>query len=57
MLESKGTKRTLSALFAVLACAADFIPAVAPFKSVLLEVAGLLGVVGISHAAASSFKK
>ena len=57
MFESKGTKRTLSALFAVLACAADFIPAVAPFKSVLLEVAGLLGVVGISHAAASSFKK
>lgn len=51
MLESKGTKRTLSAVFAILAVAADFIPVVAPFKEILIQVAGVLGVAGIGHAA------
>lgn len=56
MLESKGTKRTLASVFAVLACVADFIPAVAPFKSILIEIAGVLGVVGVSHAAVAKLK-
>lgn len=51
MLESNGTKRTISAVFAVLAVVADFIPAVAPFKEVFVQIAGVLGVVGIGHAA------
>lgn len=51
MLESKGTKRTLSAVFAVLAVVADFVPVVAPFKEIFLQVAGVLGVAGLGHAA------
>lgn len=53
MLESKGTKRTLSAVFAVLAVVADFVPVVAPFKEIFLQVAGVLGVAGLGHAAVS----
>ena len=53
MLESKGTKRTLSAVFAVLAVVADFVPVVAPFKEIFLQVAGVLGVAGLGHAADS----
>lgn len=56
MLESKGTKRTLSAVFAILAVAADFIPVVAPFKEILIQVAGVLGVAGIGHAALAKRK-
>lgn len=56
MFESKGTKRTLSAVFAVLAVAADFIPVVAPFKEILLQVAGVLGVAGLGHAAVARIK-
>lgn len=51
MFESKGTKRSLSAVFAVLAVVADFVPVVAPFKEIFLQIAGVLGVAGISHAA------
>lgn len=53
MLTSKGTKRTIASVFAVLACVAEFVPAIAPFKDILIEIAGVLGVVGIGHAAAS----
>lgn len=51
MFESNGTKRTLASVFAVLACVADFIPAVAPFKEVFIQIAGVLGVAGVGHAA------
>lgn len=57
MLKSKGTKRTLSAVFAVLAVVADFVPVVAPFKEILLQVAGALGVAGLSHAAVAKTLK
>jgi hypothetical protein len=50
MFESKGTKRTLASVFAVLACVADFIPAVAPFKEILIQIAGVLGIAGVGHA-------
>jgi hypothetical protein len=56
MLESKGTKRTLSAVFAVLALVADFVPVIAPFKEIFLQVAGVLGVAGIGHATVAKFK-
>lgn len=56
MFESKGTKRTLSAVFAVLAVVADFVPVVAPFKQVFIQIAGVLGVAGIGHAAVAKFK-
>ncbi len=57
MLESKGTKRTLSAVFAVLAVVADFVPVVAPFKEIFLQVAGVLGVAGLGHAAVAKTLK
>jgi hypothetical protein len=56
MLESKGTKRTLSAVFAVLAVVADFVPVLAPFKEIALQIAGVLGVAGLGHAAVSKLK-
>ena len=57
MFESKGIKRTLSSIFAVLACAAPFIPPLAPFQSIIVEIAGALGAVGLGHAALTSLKK
>jgi hypothetical protein len=56
MFESKGTKRTIASVFAILACVADFVPVIAPFKEVLIQIAGVLGVAGIGHAAASKLK-
>ena len=49
MFESNGTKRTIASIFAVLACTADFIPVIAPFKSLIVELAGLFGAVGLGH--------
>jgi hypothetical protein len=57
MLESRGTKRSLSAVFAVLAVVADFVPVVAPFKEIFLQVAGVLGVAGLGHAAIAKSRK
>jgi hypothetical protein len=57
MLESKGTKRTLSAVFAILAVAAEFIPVVAPFKEIFIQIAGVMGVAGIGHAAVVKSRK
>jgi hypothetical protein len=51
MFESKGTKRTLASVFAVLALVADFIPGVAPYKEILIQIAGALGIAGVTHAA------
>lgn len=50
MFESKGVKRTLASVFAVLAVVADFIPPLAPFKEFLVLAAGSLGASGILHA-------
>ena len=49
MFESKGLKRTLASVFAVLAAAAPFIPPLAPFQQLIVEVAGALGAVGLGH--------
>ena len=49
MFESKGIKRTLSSVFAVLACAAPFIPVLAPFQGLIVEIAGAFGAVGLGH--------
>lgn len=53
MFESKGIKRTLASVFAILAAAAPFIPPLAPFQEVIVQVAGALGAVGLGHAAVS----
>lgn len=50
MFESKGIKRTLASVFAVLACAAPFIPPLAPFQHLIVELAGAFGAVGLGHA-------
>lgn len=51
MFESKGIKRSLASVFAVLACAAPFIPPLMPFQGLIVEIAGALGAVGLGHAA------
>lgn len=51
MLESKGYKRTIASVFAVLAVSARFVPVLAPFSDIFEAVAGAFGIVGISHAA------
>ena len=57
MFESKGIKRTLASVFAVLAAAAPFIPPLAPFQPIIVEVAAAFGAVGLGHAALSRLKK
>jgi Trk-type K+ transport system membrane component len=56
MFESKGSKRTVASVFAVLACVSQFIPVLQPFQHILIEVAGAFGVVGLGHAAVASRK-
>lgn len=51
MFESKGTKRTVASVLACVAAISEFIPAAQPFTRVLVEIAGLFGLVGITHAA------
>lgn len=57
MFESKGIKRSLASVFSVLACVAPFIPPLMPFQSLIVEIAGALGAVGLGHAALSRLKK
>jgi hypothetical protein len=57
MFESFGLKRSLASVFAVLAAAAPFIPPLAPFQQVIVEVAAALGAVGLGHAAIAKVKK
>jgi hypothetical protein len=57
MFESKGLKRSLASVFAVLACAAPFIPPLMPFQGLIVEIAGALGAVGLGHAALNRLKK
>lgn len=56
MFESKGLKRSLASVVAVLAAAAPFVPPLMPFQHLLVEIAGALGAVGLSHAAFTKFK-
>lgn len=51
MFESKGLKRSLASIVAVLAAASPLIPPLMPFQQILIEVAGALGAVGLGHAA------
>ena len=57
MFESKGIKRSLASVFAILAAASPFIPPLAPFQQVIVEVAAALGAVGLGHAAIVKMKK
>ena len=57
MFESKGLKRSLASVFAILAAAAPFIPVIAPFQPIIVEVAAALGAVGLGHAALTRLKK
>lgn len=57
MFESKGIKRSLASVFAILAAAAPFIPPLAPFQQVIVEVAAALGAVGLGHAALGKIRK
>lgn len=56
MFESKGIKRSLASILAVVAAASPFIPVLAPFQHLIVEVAGALGAVGLSHAAIAKLK-
>lgn len=47
---NKGVKRTVSSILAVAACAADAVPVLTPYKEVILYLAGLFGVTGVTHA-------
>jgi hypothetical protein len=57
MFESKGLKRSLASVVAVLAAAAPFIPPLMPFQHLLVEVAGALGAAGLGHAAIAKVLK
>lgn len=52
LLKSKGLKRNLASLIAAVAAVSQFVPALQPFQEMLISIAGLLGGVGIAHAAA-----
>ena len=51
MFDSKGIKRTLASILAVVAAASPFIPPLMPFQHLFVELAGALGAVGLGHAA------
>lgn len=55
-MESKGTKRTVASIFAVLACVSQFVPVLQPFQHLIIEIAGAFGVVGLSHAAIAKLR-
>lgn len=54
IFDSKGVKRTLASIFAVVAVVAPNIPVIAPYAHGFELVAGLLGFVGVCHAAVST---
>jgi hypothetical protein len=49
--ESKGTKRTLASVLAIVAAVSEFIPAAQPISKILIELAGAFGLLGVTHAA------
>lgn len=54
LFQSKGLKRTIASALAVAACAADVVPAIAPYKHALETAAAFFGAVGIGHAVIAS---
>lgn len=53
LFKSKGLKRNLASILAFVSFAAQFVPALAPFQELLINISGVLGGVGVAHAAAS----
>lgn len=53
LFDSRGAKRTVASIFAVAATVADFVPALTPYKELLLYLGGFFGAVGVGHAAVS----
>lgn len=49
--ESEGKKRSIGAIFSVLAAIAAQVPALLPYQTVLVNLAALFGGVGVAHAA------
>lgn len=52
-MKSKGLKRNIAALLAVVASVASAIPVLQPYQEMILWVAGLFGGTGLLHAAAA----
>lgn len=57
LLESKGIKRTLASVFAVLAAAAPAVAFLEPHVALLSKLAALFGGVGIAHAGVKKIKE
>ena len=53
IFKSKGIKRTLSATLAGLAVVLPYFPATAPYAEIVVQVAGYLGIAGVTQAALS----
>jgi hypothetical protein len=53
MFKSKGLKRNLASVLAAFAAVAQFVPALAPYNELLINLAGFFGVAGVAHAAAA----
>ena len=51
--KSQGIKRTLASILAAAATIAGYVPALAPYQAPLAAIAGILGGLGVVHAAAS----
>lgn len=56
-MESKGTKRTLASIFAIIASIAPAISWLAPYTDLIISIAGAWGAVGVGHAGISKIKK
>ena len=52
-MKSKGLKRNIASLLAVIASVASVIPALAPYQEPILWLAGFFGGTGLLHAAGS----
>ena len=53
VFESRGVKRTLASVFAGLAVILPLFPATAPYAELATQIAGILGIAGVTHAAIS----
>lgn len=51
IFKSKGVKRTLASLFAGLAIVLPMIPGGAAYAELASQIAGVLGIAGVAHAA------
>lgn len=52
-MKSKGIKRNIASLLAAAAALMAFVPALAPYQEMVINLAGLLGGAGLLHAAGS----